>query len=153
MTMSETAVRKTVTVDVPVEKAFRFFTDRIDDWWVRSHHIGSADLERVVMEPRAGGRWYEVGVDGSECNWGHVLEWEPPGRVVLEWQISASWAYDPELSTTVEVLFIAESPDRTRVELEHRDLDRFGESAEQMRAAFDSGGGWQGLLGAFAEAV
>ncbi len=153
MTMTETSVRKTITVDVPVEKAFQVFTDGIDDWWSRPHHIGSADLERVVMEPRAGGRWYEVGVDGSECDWGRVLDWDPPHRLVLCWQISANWQYDPELLTTVEVRFVAESPHRTRVELEHRDLDRFGDSAEQMRAAFDSGGGWQGLLDAFAAAV
>jgi uncharacterized protein YndB with AHSA1/START domain len=153
MTMTETAVRKTVTVDVPVEKAFRVFTDRIGDWWIREHHIGSADLESVVMEPRAGGRWYEIGVDGSECDWGRVLDWDPPGRLVLAWQLSSEWAYDPELSTTVEVRFIAESPQRTRVELEHRDLDRYGEKAESMRVAFDSDGGWQGLLSRYAESV
>ena len=153
MTMTETAVRKTVTVDVPVERAFRVFTERIDDWWIREHHIGSADLEHVVVEPRAGGRWYEIGVDGSECEWGSVLEWEPPNRLVLGWQISSSWQYDPDLLTTVEVRFVAENPDRTRVELEHRDLDRFGDDADQMREGFDSEGGWQGLLECFAKAV
>jgi uncharacterized protein YndB with AHSA1/START domain len=150
MAMTETTVRKSVTVEVPVEKAFRVFTDQIDAWWNRAHHIGSADVERVVLEPRVGGRWYEIGVDGSECDWGRVVEWEPPGRLVLGWQISSDWRYDPDLLTRVEVRFVAVGPDRTRVELEHRDLDRFGDAEAQMRAGFDSPGGWQGLLELFA---
>jgi uncharacterized protein YndB with AHSA1/START domain len=153
MTMTETAVRKSVTVDVPVDKAFRVFTDGMDGWWNRDHHIGSADIDHVVLEPRAGGRWYEVGVDGSECSWGRVLEWDPPGRLVLAWQISSNWQFDPDLLTTVEVRFVAVSPERTRVDLEHRDLDRFGDAEKEMRAAFDSGGGWKGLLDRFAAAV
>jgi uncharacterized protein YndB with AHSA1/START domain len=150
MAMTETSVRKSVTVDVPVDTAFRVFTDRIDDWWIRGHHIGSAELERVVLEPRAGGRWFEIGVGGSECDWGSVLEWEPPGRLVLAWQIGANWQYDPALLTTVEVRFVAVGPDCTRVELEHRDLDRFGGSENEMREGFESPGGWQGLLERFA---
>ena len=101
------------------------------------------------MEPRAGGRWYERGEDGSECQWGRVLSWEPPARVVLAWQINAQWQYDPDFETEVEIKFIADGTG-TRVELEHRDLERYGEQAETMRATFDSDGGWNGLLAAFA---
>ena len=153
MAMTETSVRKSVTVDVPVDRAFQVFTDQMDDWWIREHHIGSAELGKVVLEPRAGGRWYEIGVDGSECDWGRVLDWEPPDRVVMGWQISAQWQYDPEFLTRVEVRFVAVGPDRTRVELEHSDLDRFGDSADQMRSDLGSEGGWQRLLECFAAAV
>jgi uncharacterized protein YndB with AHSA1/START domain len=150
MAMTELAVQKSVTVEASVDTAFRVFTDRIDDWWIREHHIGTAELDRVVIEPREGGRWYEVGVDGSECDWGRVVAWEPPNRLVLGWQIGADWQYDPQLLTEVEIHFVSVGDNMTRVDLEHRDLDRFGASAEQMREGFESPGGWQGLLGAFA---
>jgi len=144
------AVRKSVTVDVAVDKAFRLFTEGMDRWWIREHHIGESELKEVVLEPRAGGRWYEIGVDGAECQWGHVLRWEPPDRFVLAWQIDATWHFNPDLVTEVEVRFVAVGPDRTTVELEHRDLDRFGDARDTMREGFDSAGGWQGLLDAWA---
>lgn len=150
MTVTELAVRKTVIVEVSPDKAFQVFTEGIDRWWFRAHHIGAADLEQAVLEGREGGRWYEIGVDGSECEWGRVLTWEPPSRVVLAWQIDANWHFDPNLVTEVEVRFIAEGDDRTRVELEHRDLERFGAAREQITESLDSPGGWQGLLDAFA---
>ncbi len=150
MAMTELGVHKSVTVETSVAKAFQVFTDRIDDWWIRAHHIGTAELDRVVLEPREGGRWYEVGVDGSECDWGRVVAWEPPNRLVLAWQIGADWHHDPQLLTEVEIRFVSVGDNTTRVDLEHRDLDRFGESEEQMRAGFDSPGGWRGLLDAFA---
>jgi len=153
MTMTDLPVRKTVTVQAPVEKAFRVFTEGFDRWWFREHHIGSSDLKQVVLECREGGRWYEIDVDGSECQWGYVLHWEPPSRLVLAWQIDGTWHFDPAFLTEVEIRFVAEGPDQTRVELEHRDLDRFGDAQEQIRAGFDSAGGWQGLLEAFAEAA
>ncbi len=153
MTMTELAVRRSVTVDAPIDKAFSVFTEGFDSWWPRSHKIGGADLERAVLEEREGGRWYEIDVDGSECQWGKVLRWEPPTRFVLAWQIDGDWHFDPELLTEVEVCFVAEGPQRTRVELEHRDLERFGDAQQQIRTAFESPGGWQALLGAFAQAV
>jgi uncharacterized protein YndB with AHSA1/START domain len=153
MTMTKAAVTKSVTVEAPVDKAFRVFTDGIDRWWFRQHHIGASELQEVVLEPRAGGRWYEVGIDGTECPWGHVLAWDPPHRLVLAWQIDSAWHFDPDLITEVEVRFAADGPDRTVVELEHRDLERFGDASETMRTGFDSAGGWQGLLGAFAQAT
>jgi uncharacterized protein YndB with AHSA1/START domain len=153
MTVTDLAVRKRVTVEAPVDKAFRVFTEGIDSWWSREHHIGATELKRAVLEPREGGRWYEIGVDEAECEWGRVLHWEPPSRLVLAWQIDGSWHFDPTLVTEVEVRFVAETPDRTRVELEHRNLERFGDAQEQIRVSFDSPGGWQGLLGAFAQAT
>ena len=150
MTMTERNVRKTVTVPAPVDKTFKVFTEGIERWWTPGHHIGEAELKEIVLEGRAGGCWYEIGIDGIECNWGHVLVWEPPGRIVLAWQISSNWQFDPDLVTEVEVRFVAAGPHSTRVELEHRNLDRFGPEAEGMREQFNAPGGWQGLLEAFA---
>ncbi len=151
--MIDTTVRKTVTVNAPIEKAFSVFTEGFDHWWPRGHKIGDADLRQAVLEGSEGGRWYEIDVDGSECDWGRVLAWEPPTRLVLAWQINGNWKYDPELLTELEVVFVAEGTDRTRVDLEHRNLDRFGEMHEAMRELFDAPGAWQGLLEGFAQAV
>ncbi|HEV2375765.1 MAG TPA: SRPBCC family protein [Streptosporangiaceae bacterium] len=153
MSITEVALRKTLTVNAPIDKAFRVFTEGFDTWWPRSHKIGNADLKQAVIEGREGGRWYEVGADGSECDWGRVLVWDPPARLVLAWQIDGDWHYDPGFLTEVEVLFVAEGPDRTRVEFEHRDLDRFGEAKKEIAEAFDSEGGWTGLLAAYAQAA
>jgi uncharacterized protein YndB with AHSA1/START domain len=141
----------TTVVDAPPAKAFAVFTDGMNSWWPATHHIGPQDDFTATVEPRAGGRWYERGVDGSECDWGRVLVWDPPNRLVLDWQISADWAYDATLHTDVEVRFVAVGDGRTQVELEHRNLDAFGEHAAEMRSAFDSTGGWQGTLAAFAD--
>ena len=148
--MTDTVVRKSVTIEAPADTAFRVFTEGIDSWWIRAHHLGSAELREVVLEPRSGGRWYEIDVDGTECQWGHVLQWNPPHRLVLAWQIDATWHFDPGLVTEVDVRFVAQGPDRTTVELEHRNLERFGDAMDTMRTGFDAPGGWQGLLDAFA---
>lgn len=149
--MTALPVRKSITVAAPRELAFRVFTERMSTWWpLVSHHIGAVAAVAAVVEPRAGGRWYERGDDGSECEWGRVLAWEPPSRIVLDWQIGADWKHAPELHTTVEVRFVALDAGTTRVELEHRDLDGYGAQTEQMRGAFDSDGGWNGILAAFA---
>jgi uncharacterized protein YndB with AHSA1/START domain len=147
----EIAVHRSVTVPLPRERAFELFTDRMGAFWPPHHSIGSADMADVVIEPLAGGRWYERGVDGSECVWGRVAAWEPPGRVVLVWQIGADWKVDPDLETDVEVTFTDAGPGRTRLDLTHRHLERYGEHAEAMRVAFDDPDGWAGTLGAFAE--
>jgi uncharacterized protein YndB with AHSA1/START domain len=146
-------VRKTVTVEASPERAFRVFTQGIDRWWPRQHHIGQSPLKRAVLEPRLGGRWYSVCEDGSECEVGKVLSWEPPERLVLAWQITAHWQYDPSFVTEVEVLFIAEGPRRTRVELEHRDLDRFGAAAVELRERIGAASGWGLILESFARAA
>ena len=127
------------------------FTDDFDSWWIRSYHIGAVEMARAVIEPREGGRWYERGVDGSECDWGYVITWEPPARIVLAWQITDQWTHDPGLVTEVVVTFTADGPARTRVDVEHRHLDRFGAAASQMRAVFESDGGWPGLLQHYGE--
>ncbi|MDQ6438018.1 SRPBCC family protein [Mesorhizobium sp. LHD-90] len=141
-------IRKQMIVDAPIEKAFDVFTRGMGTWWPATHSIGRSPQKEVVMEPRAGGRWYEIGEDGSECPWGDVLAWDRPHRVLLAWRIGADWTYDPALLTEVDVSFSEESPGRTRVSLEHRKLENYGERAEQVTASLD--GGWGGLLQLFA---
>lgn len=120
-------------------------------WWPLAHYkIGKVAAIDAVMEPRAGGLWFERGEDGSTCNWGSVLAWEPPTRLVLSWDITADWQYDPTLKTEIEVLFIPEGNEATRVELEHRKLDRYGTRAAEMRRIFDTEGDWGRLLAMFA---
>jgi uncharacterized protein YndB with AHSA1/START domain len=150
---SETTVRRTITVEATQERAFAVFTEGQGGWWPPQHKIGPSDFETAVVEPREGGRWFERDVDGSECDWGRVLAWEPPHRLVLAWQISAAWQFDPELVTEVEVRFVAEGPSRTRVELEHRGLERYGDAADAVRGAFEAPDGWDLSLGRFAEAA
>jgi uncharacterized protein YndB with AHSA1/START domain len=142
-----------VRVKAGVEAAFDVFTAGMSRWWASSHSINpsKSPLKEAIIEPRVGGRWYEKGEDGSECDWGRVLAWEPPTRLVLAWQINGQWRFDPNLLTEVEVTFAAEGASVTRVELEHRDIERFGEAAEAVRNAFDSPGGWSGLLERFAK--
>jgi uncharacterized protein YndB with AHSA1/START domain len=142
-------VRQSVTVPISAQRAFTLFTEGFNTWWI-GHHIGDAELAEAIIEPKVDGRWYERGVDGSECDWGKVLVWEPPSRLVLAWQITGEWAYDADLLTEVEVTFVPEGPNRTRVELEHRGLDAYGDQAADMRDQFSSPGGWPSLLEAFA---
>ena len=114
-------------------------------------HRQVADRERRHRAP--GGRWYEIGEDGSECDWGEVLAWEPPTRVLLAWRIGVDWQFDPKLLTEVDVRFTAIGDGETRVELEHRQLENMGEAAAKAREVFDSEGGWGGLLAAYRSAV
>lgn len=143
-------VLKSIYVAAPPERAFDVFANGIGRWWPKSHKIGEADLDHPVIEPRAGGRWYELGLDGAECEVGKVAVWDPPSLLVLVWQLTAEWKFDPHLETEVEVKFTPEGPG-TRVDLEHRNLERLGETSESMRQAIDSPGGWSGLLALFAE--
>jgi len=145
-------VRKSVFADAAPTQAFEVFTSGIDRWWPKSHKIGEVDLDRPVIEPKAGGRWFQIGVDGSECDVGKVDVWDPPSRLVLIWQLTAEFKFDPNLETEVEVQFTPEGSG-TRVNLEHRNLERLGETAEQLRVAIDSPGGWGGLLALYAEAA
>ena len=149
--VAEVIVRKTVVVNVPQAHAFAVFTEKHGTWWpLNTHHIGAKPAQTAVIESHAGGRWFERAADGTECDWGRVLVWQPPNRLVLSWEVGSDWKRDAKLSTPVEVRFIVEGPQRTRVELEHRNLERFGESAEAMRSTFDSAGGWTGILERFA---
>ena len=144
----------TVTVGVPVDHAFRVFTDSIHTWWPAEYHIGQADMDRAILEPREGGRWYEKGVDGSECDWGRVLAWEPPRRLVVTWQINGQWQFDPdpEHASDIEVRFTPDGPDQTTVELEHRHLERLVDG-QALRDGITGGGGWSSLLELLAKAA
>ena len=144
-------VRKVVLVDAPQSVAWRVFTQKMGAWWPLAYYkIGKSNAVDAVVEPHVGGRWYERGDDGSICQWGSVLVWEPDSRLVLSWDISADWQYDPALKTEIEISFKAEGSDRTRVELEHRHLDRYGARRNEMRRIFDSEGDWGKLLAMFA---
>lgn len=144
-----TPVRKSIDVKASPARAFEVFTAQMTKWWHPDHHIGKAAMKAAVVEPRAGGRWYEIGEDGAECEWGKVLVWEPPNRVVFAWQLNGAWQYDPDFVTEVEVRFIPQG-NGTRVELEHRNLDRFGDKAVEVRATLDSSDGWQSGLETYA---
>jgi uncharacterized protein YndB with AHSA1/START domain len=148
-TIAPAPVVKTVTLPIAPDRAFRLFTDGMGTWWLPSHSVSKAGQDRVVIEPMTGGSWYEIGKDGDRCDWGRVLVWEPPGRLVLDWQLSADFAFDPALHTEVEVTFTPEGSG-TRVRLEHRMLENYGKGAGRMAQVFDSPNGWGGLLAAFA---
>ena len=145
-------VRKSVRVDAGAARAFDVFTAGLTRWWPRSHHIGAAPMKEGVIEPRVGGRWYERGEDGSECEWGKVLVWEPPYRVVLAWNINPQFKYDPTRFSEVEVRFIAEGAAVTRVELEHRNLDRFGaDEGAELRVKVDAPNGWTAIMALYCD--
>jgi uncharacterized protein YndB with AHSA1/START domain len=131
-------------VHAPVERAFDVFTKDIGSWWPPEHHILQAELSEMVFEPRRGGHIYDRGVDGSECRWARVLAYEPPERIVFSWDVSLQWQIetDPDKTSEVEVRFVAEAPERTRVTLEHRHIDRHGDGWQQMRDAVGSPDGW-----------
>jgi hypothetical protein len=144
---SEVLVRKEITVEASQSRAFDVFTAELGVWWpLATHHIGAVAAETAVIEPRAGGRWFERAGDGSECDWGRVLIWDPPGRLVLLWEISADFKHDESIDTEVEVRFVVLGPALTRVELEHRQLDRYGAAVDKMRGIFDSDNGWTLIL-------
>ncbi len=145
---TNTPVRKSITVKAAPERAFEVFTTDFDSWWPRSHHIGKAPLKRAILETWQGGRCYTEHVDGSACDWGQVTAWEPPRRLVLAWQIHGDWSYepDPAQSSEVEIRFTPEAGGLTRVDLEHRHIERHGASAAALRTAVDAPSGWTGIL-------
>ena len=144
MTNPMPTIRRTFTVEAPIERAFSVFTAKMSLWWPREHHIGASPLLECVIEPQVGGRWYEVCEDGSQCQWGKVLTWSPPEHLVLAWQLDSQFAYDAALVTEVEVRFTALAPRRTQVDFEHRNLERLGAAALATRGAMDEG--WAGIL-------
>jgi uncharacterized protein YndB with AHSA1/START domain len=150
---TDLAVRKSVTVEAPQERAFAVFTNMTTWWIMDSHHIGEQVPEAIVMEPRAGGRWFERTSDGVETEWGRIIDWEPPTRVLLAWHLNHEWEFDPdpEKATEIEVHFVAEGPTTTRVELEHRGFERLGEHAASVSEAVGSPNGWSGLLALYAK--
>ena len=144
------AVRREIVVDLPPARAFDLFTANMTTWWPAEHHIGSAPIEQIIVEPRTGGRWYTRHQDGTETSTGVVRAWEPPGRFVVTWQIGADWKFHDDLVTTVEVRFQPADGDRTRVLLEHRDLEAYGADAAAMKETFEGPGAWEATLAAYA---
>jgi uncharacterized protein YndB with AHSA1/START domain len=151
----DTSVRSEIVVEAPIERAFEVFTQQFDRIKPREHNMLGVDIAESVFEPRPGGRVFDRGVDGTECQWARVVAYEPPGRIVFTWDISPHWQIetDPARASEVEVRFVAESPERTRVELEHRNLDRHGDGWEGLAEGVRGGDGWPLYLQRFADAV
>jgi len=149
----ETSVRTQITIQAPIERAFKVFTADFARFKPLEHNLLGVEIAETVFEPRAGGRLYDRGVDGSECDWARVLAYEPPSRVAFSWDLNPQWQVEADLEKTseVEVRFIAETSERTRVELEHRNIDRHGEGWRSVRDAVGSEGGWPLYLRRFAE--
>lgn len=143
-TTQETTVRAQIVVAAPIERAFRVFTEQFDRIKPREHNMLGVEIAETVFEPRVGGHVYDRGVDGSECRWARVLAYEAPHRVVISWDINVQWQVETDLERTseVEIRFVSESAERTRVELEHRNLERHGQGWEAMRAGVASEDGW-----------
>jgi uncharacterized protein YndB with AHSA1/START domain len=152
---SETSVRNSIVVEAPIERAFCVFTDGFGTFKPPEHNLLDVDIAETVFESHVGGHIYDRGVDGSECRWARVLAYEPPNRVVFSWDISPQWRIeaDPDRTSEVEVTFVAEGPDRTRVQLEHRNLDRHGEGWEGVREGVHGDQGWPLYLDRFAAQV
>jgi uncharacterized protein YndB with AHSA1/START domain len=152
---SATSIRHEIVVEVPIERAFSVFTDGLGSFKPPEHNMLGVEIAETVFEPRVGGDVYDRGVDGSVCRWARVLAYEPPRRVVISWDINPQWRLETDLENTseVEVRFIAEASDRTRVELEHRSLDRHGDGWEAVREAVDGTDGWPLYLQRFADVL
>jgi hypothetical protein len=152
---TELTVLKTITVAADQRRAFDVYTKGFGTWWPKEHHIGAAEMATCVFEPREGGRWFETGVDGTECEWGRVLVWDSPNRIVHTWQLQGDWRYDPDpaRASEVEVRFIAEGPNTTRVELTHRHFEHHGDGAESVRDGVSSPNGYDYCLAGYAAAV
>jgi uncharacterized protein YndB with AHSA1/START domain len=146
--MTIAPIVRTIQVKAAPARAFELFATRMSDWWPRGKTIGKAPHATIVAEPRAGGRWFERDAEGRETQWGQVLAWEPPARLLLGWQINCEWGYDPKLLTEVELTFAPAAGGGTLVTLEHRNLERFGVDA--LRHVEKLGGGWPSRLAEFA---
>jgi uncharacterized protein YndB with AHSA1/START domain len=151
----DTAVRAEVVVDAPLERAFSVFTNDFGSFKPPEHNLLAVEIAETVFEPREGGYLYDRGVDGSECRWARVLAYEPPDRVVISWDISPRWQIETDLDKTseVEVRFLPEGPARTRVQVEHRNLERHGEGWEGVREGVAGADGWPLYLQRFADVV
>jgi uncharacterized protein YndB with AHSA1/START domain len=149
-------VRRTVELAAPIEMAYSLFTDGMTTWWPRQNTFSRGAFKSVTIEPKAGGRWYEQAADGREEDWGRVLVWEPPNRLVLTWQINAQGQPEPDSkkASVVEVRFVEAGQGLTRVKLEHREFHRHGpEAGEVWREGMESEDGWDNLLGKYSQAV
>jgi len=147
-----TVVRRQIVVEAPIERAFAVFTERFGDFKPREHNMLGVPIAETVFEPKVGGHIYDRGEDGSECRWARVLAFEPPDRVVFSWDISPQWQVEtePDNTSEVEVTFVADGPHRTRVELEHRHIDRHGPSWQAVRDGVAHDEGWPLYLARYA---
>ena len=152
---ADVVVRRQIVVQAPIERAFAVFTERFGDFKPPEHNLLGVAIAETVFEPKVGGHIYDRGVDGSECRWARVLAYEPPNRVVQSWNISPQWQIesDPAKTSEWEVRFVAETPQRTRVEIEHRNLDRHGEGWEGVRQGVGGDQGWPLYLQRYAAVV
>jgi hypothetical protein len=149
--MTIAPIVRTVEVKADPARAFALFAGQIGRWWPKRTSVGANPHVDVVIEPRVGGRWYEKDADGVETQWGHVMDWAPPGRILLAWQLNSQFTYDADLITEVEVTFAPRPGGGALVTLEHRHLERYGADAEKIAAQL--GGGWPTMLGHFADHV
>jgi uncharacterized protein YndB with AHSA1/START domain len=142
-------VRKTLLLSCSQERAFHVFTERMGSWWPASHHVGSVPFAQILIEPRTGGRWYEINANGVEGIWGHVLAWESPRRLVLSWHLNARWQFDADLAraSQIEVRFEAVGANQTRVDWLHQGIERHGEGHESLQEQLEQG--WVGVLAAY----
>lgn len=146
-TIRPAPIRKRLEVTAPLERTFDTFVKRMGDWWPREHSLAQGKTRTdVVIEPQVGGRWFETMDDGEVIQWGHVRAWDRPNRILLVWQLTMEFKFDPAFETEVEVRF-SEGDGVTIVEFEHRDLERFGEGAAQTAEMMDAG--WGQILGEF----
>ena len=148
-----TTVRSTIVVEAPIDRAFRIFTEDFGSFKPPEHNLLGVEIAETIFEPRVGGHLYDRGVDGSECRWARILAYEPPNRVAFSWDISPHWQIeaDPDKASEVQVRFTAETPQRTRVELEHRSLERHGDGWEGVREGVGGDQGWPLYLRRYAE--
>jgi len=156
MTQAAAAVvRKDIVVEAPIEQAFQVFTARFGDFKPPEHNLLRSPIAETVFEPRVGGHIYDRAVDGSECRWARILAFEPPSRVVFSWDIGPQWQIEsePENTSEVEVRFVADGSDRTRVELEHRNIDRHGPGWQGVVDAVDGDAGWPLYMARYAALV
>jgi uncharacterized protein YndB with AHSA1/START domain len=153
--ISAAPIKQSIVVEAPIERAFKVFTEDFGSFKPREHNLLASPIAETVFEPRVGGHIYDRGIDGSECRWARVLAFEPPHRVLLSWDISPRWQIetDPDKTSEWEVRFIAETPNRTRLELEHRRLERHGEGWEGVRDGVEGDQGWPLYLQRFAELI
>lgn len=146
--MSIAPVLHSVEVKAPPARAFELFTAHMGKWWPKGKTLAPNPHADIVVEPHPGGRWFERDAEGNEIQWGRVLAWEPPERVLLGWQLNAQWRYDPDFLTELELSFAALAGGGTRVTLEHRNLERFGADAEEYAGKLR--GGWPTFAAHFA---
>ena len=152
---TDTSVNASIVVEAPIERAFKVFTEDFGSFKPPDHNMLGVEIAETVFEPRVGGYLYDRGVDGSECRWARVLDYAPPDRVLLSWDISPQWQLetDPEKTSEWEVRFIAETPERTRVEIEHRKLERHGDGWQGVRDGVGGGDGWPLYLRRYADVL